>query len=50
MKAAIEYLVTFEDVECVVFAFDVDGAQEAAIEQIEAHQGYTTAIVRIRSV
>lgn len=50
MNQAIEYIVTFADVECAVFAFDRDGAQEAAIEEIEARQGYTTAIVSIRRV
>lgn len=27
MKTVNEYIVTFEDVECIVFASDMDGAQ-----------------------
>ncbi|WP_439684838.1 hypothetical protein MNJPNG_04850 [Cupriavidus oxalaticus] len=50
MPATHEYLVTFEDLECIVFARDAAGAQEAAIDEVEARQGYTTAIVRIRRV
>ncbi len=50
MKPTNEYLVTFEDLECIVFARDMDGAQEAAIDEIEARQGFTTAIVNIRRV
>ena len=48
MSNAIEFIVTFEDIEVAVFAFDRDGAQEAAIEESERVQGYSTSIVRIR--
>jgi hypothetical protein len=48
MSSAIEFIVTFKDIEVVVFAFDREDAQEAAIEESERVQGYSTEIVRIR--
>lgn len=45
-----EYNVVFEDVEVLVVAKDTEDAQEAAIEQCEAYQGYSTSIKSIRFV
>lgn len=45
-----EYRVVFEDVEVLVIAKDKEDAQEAAIDQCEAYQGYSTTIKAIRFV
>lgn len=45
---AIEWIVSFEDMDVTVFAKDREDAQEAAIEESERIQGFSTAIVSIR--
>lgn len=45
-----KYQVTFEDVEVLVVAKDREDAQEAAIEQCETLQGYSTTIKAIKFV
>ncbi|WP_155755311.1 hypothetical protein [Burkholderia multivorans] len=47
MNQAAEYVVTFKDIETIVSARDAEEAQDIAIQQVEAAQGYTTEIVRI---